>query len=95
MVAQFARMYMLRKLIKLPLFAYLRNIYLPVIVVVIVSSILPFYLYLQLTESFVTFIIVSVISVFSVGITTLILGFTKDERNFLYRMTIQKFINRD
>lgn len=95
MVAQFARMYMLRKLINLPLSAYFRNIYLPVIIVVIVSCILPFCLHVQLKESFVTFIIVSVICFFSVGITVLLWGFTKEERNFLYRMTVQKFINRE
>ena len=93
-IAQFARMYMLRKLIYLPLRAYMRNIYLPIIAVVVVSCILPLCVHLQLTESFISFITVSIISVISVAITIIIIGLTKEERYFLYRMLIQKFINR-
>lgn len=83
-IVQFARMYMLRKLINLPLRAYLRNIYIPVISVVIVSSILPIYVHTQLPENFTTLLIVSTVSIVSVIITVTFIGLKKEERTFLF-----------
>lgn len=88
-VAQFARMYMLRELISLPLRAYLRNIYLPVISVVIISCIFPIYVHTQLTESFNTLLLVTAISLISVVVTTAFIGLTKEERSFFYRKAMQ------
>ncbi len=82
-IAQFARMYMLRKLINLPLTAYLRNIYLPIITVAGISCILPIYIHTQMAEGFVTLLIVCFVSVVSVAATTLIIGLTKEERAFI------------
>lgn len=82
-IAQFARMYMLRNLINLPLTAYLRNIYLPVIAVVALSCILPIYIHTQMAEGFVTLLTVCFVSVVSVAATTLIIGLKKEERAFI------------
>lgn len=81
-VAQLARMLMLRKLIDLPLRAYLRHIYAPVIVVVLVSCILPMYVNHVLPYGLTRFLAVGVTSVLSVGATAFLLGLTKDERRF-------------
>jgi O-antigen/teichoic acid export membrane protein len=81
-IAQFARMYMLRNLINLPLRAYLKNIYLPVISVVLISIILPLYIQTLFPEGFLRLIYVGLVSVMSVGITVFIIGLTKGERNF-------------
>ena len=81
-IAQFSRMYMLRKLIDLPLRAYFKNIYFPVILVVLISTILPIYIHTQLTEGFLRLIYVGLTSVFSVGISVFIIGLTKGERSF-------------
>lgn len=81
-IAQFSRMYMLRKLIDLPLRAYFRNIYLPIILVVLISIIPPIYIHTQLTEGFLRLIYVGLTSVFSVGISVFIIGLTKGERSF-------------
>lgn len=88
-VAQCARMYMLRKLINLPLTAYLRNIYLPVIAVVAVSCVLPIYIHTQLTESFTTLLIVTAVSLISVIAATLLIGLKKEERAFIYGKALQ------
>ena len=88
-VAQCARMYMLRKLINLPLTAYLRNIYLPVIAVVAVSCVLPIYIHTQLTESFTTLLIVTAVSLISVFAATLLIGLKKEERAFIYGKALQ------
>ena len=81
-VAQVARMYMLRKLIDLPMEAYFRHIYLPVILVVAISCILPVYINSQMDDGLVRFLVVGITSVLSVGVTAFFVGLTKDERNF-------------
>lgn len=82
LVALFARMLMLRKLIDLSLHAYLRHIYAPVIVVVLISCLLPLYVNHLMPLGLMRFLAVGVTCVISVGTTTFLLGLTKDERNF-------------
>lgn len=88
-VAQLARMLMLRKLIDLPLRAYLRHIYAPVIVVVLVSCLLPMYVNHVLPYGLTRFLVVGVTSVVSVGVTAFLLGLAKEERNFFYHKALK------
>lgn len=88
-VAQFARMYMLRKLINLPMRAYLRHIYLPVIMVVALSCVLPIYVHSQLPDGLICFLVVGATCVLSVGVTVFIVGLTKDERNFFLNKVLK------
>lgn len=87
--AQFSRMYMLRKLIDLPVIEYLKNIYIPIIFTVLISIILPIYTSNQLVEGFIRFVIVGIVSVISVSITVLIVGLTKGERIFIGQKTLR------
>ena len=88
-VAQLARMLMLRKLIDLPLRAYLRHIYAPVIIVVLVSCLLPIYVNHLLPAGLMRFLVVGATCVVSVGATAFLLGLTKDERRFFYHKALQ------
>lgn len=81
-VAQFSRMYMLRKLINLPMWQYMKNIYIPIITTVAVAIILPIIVRMQVEEGWLRFIAVGVTCVLSVGISTFFIGFTKHERVF-------------
>ncbi len=81
-IAQFARMYMLRNLINLPLRAYIKNIYVPILMVVIVSVFLPIIVHLQLVEGFIRFICVGIVCLASVVTTIFFLGLTNVERHF-------------
>ena len=81
-LAQLARMIMLRKMIQLPLSAYLVKIYVPVILVVSIAIPLPFYVHTLFIEGWQRFIIVGFTCVFSVSLTVFILGLTNGERNF-------------
>lgn len=90
-IAQFARMYMLRKLINLPLSAYLRNIYFPVILVAVISCILPIYIHAQMSDGFVALFTVCTVSVASVAVTTLIIGLKKEERAFIIEKALRIF----
>lgn len=88
-IAQLARMYMLRKLIHLPIRAYMRNIYLPVIVVATVSCIPPVITQMYCSGGLAGLIIVATTSIISVSLTIAFLGLTKEERQFFYRKAMQ------
>lgn len=81
-VAQFSRMYMLRKLINLPIRQYLLRIYLPIMATVAVSIILPVMIHMQLENGWLRFIAVDCTSVVSVGLSAFFIGFTEYERQF-------------
>ena len=81
-VAQFSRMFMLRKLINLPLWQYMKNIYIPIICTVSVAVILPILVRMQFEEGWLRFIVVGFTCVLSVGISAFFIGFTKNERLF-------------
>ena len=88
-VAQFARMYMLRNMINLPMLSYLKNIYIPIVGVVISSLILPVIVYTQMNEGFIRLIAVGTVSVISVAIFSLIIGMTCNERSFIIDKTFR------
>lgn len=82
-VAQFARMYMLRNMIDLPLLSYVKNIYLPIMGVVVLSVVLPMLVYNNMQEGIMRLLAVGVTCVISVAITSLFIGMTRNERTFL------------
>ena len=81
-VAQFSRMYMLRKLIHLPLWQYMKNIYIPIVSTVAIAIILPLVVRMQFAEGWLRFLAVGFTCVLSVGASSYFIGFTKQERVF-------------
>ena len=81
-VAQFSRMYMLRKLIHLPLWQYMKNIYIPIVSTVAIAIILPLVVRMQVAEGWLRFLAVGFTGVLSVGASSYFIGFTKQERVF-------------
>ena len=81
-VAQFSRMYMLRKLIHLPLWQYMKNIYIPIVSTVVIAIILPLVVRMQVAEGWLRFLAVGFTCVLSVGASSYFIGFTKQERVF-------------
>jgi O-antigen/teichoic acid export membrane protein len=82
-VVQFARMYMLRNMIDLPLWSYVKNIYLPIMGVVLLSVVLPMLVYNNMQEGIIRLLTVGMTCVVSVAITSLFVGMTRNERSFL------------
>ena len=82
-VAQFARMYMLRNMIDLPLWSYVKNIYLPIMGVVLLSVVLPMLVYYNMQEGIIRLLAVGMTCVVSVAMTSLFIGMTRNERSFL------------
>lgn len=83
-VAQFTRMYMLRKLINLPMRQYFQNIYIPIVATVVVAIILPIMVRMQIADGWLRFIVVGFTCVVSVGLSAFFIGFTKNERAFFW-----------
>jgi O-antigen/teichoic acid export membrane protein len=82
-VAQFARMYMLRNMIDLPLLSYVKNIYLPIMGVVLLSVVLPMLVYNNMQEGIIRLLAVGMTCVISVAMTSLFVGMTRNERTLL------------
>ena len=82
-VAQFTRMYMLRNMIDLPLLSYIKNIYLPIMGVVLFSVVLPMLVYNNMQEGIIRLLAVGITCVVSVTMTSLFIGMTRNERTFL------------
>lgn len=87
-IAQFFRMFMLRKLIDLPLSAYMKNVYIPIALVLASSIILPVFVHGRLDEGWARFFIVFVTCILSVGTCSFMLGLTRNERNFFTKKLI-------
>lgn len=82
-LAQFFRMYMLRKLINLRLREYLTNIYIPLFSTVVVAIILPIFIHQILSIGWFRLFAVGIVSVISVACASLFIALTKSERMFI------------
>ena len=78
-----ARLVMLKRLIHLPIKKYFQNVYLNVLKVTIFALIIPFLLKSKLDEGFISFLILSLLSVLSVIFSIYIIGCNKEERFLL------------
>lgn len=96
-IAQIGRMIMLRPLIKISIIEYIKNIYIPVILVVLFSTIMPFIVYKNLDASVIRFFTVCIVCFLSVGLIVYIVGLSKNERVFIHskvQEVYNKTINR-
>lgn len=92
-VTQVARMIMLRPLIKLGIMDYVRNIYLPILYVIISSTLIPAYAHFSISDDILRFFIVGILCMISVATCVYCIGLSKGERIFLKSKMIA-FINR-
>lgn len=83
------RLFMLRKMIGLNVSFYIRKVYLNVLLITFVSSVIPFIVSLGSEETFLNFIILSLLSVLFTLLTEYFLGCTNDERRFVKNKGIQ------
>ena len=94
-MAQISRMYLLRKLINLPINAYVMNLYIPILTVAILSCPIPIYLHSILPDGLMRLFIVGIASTISVGLNIFLIGLTKNEKSFIcnkFKTIIDKFL---
>lgn len=78
-----ARLYMLRGLIGLSSIMYLKKVYYNVVMVTVVSVILPSLLAHSMSESFISFVFLSLAAIASAASTEFFIGCNKKERAFI------------
>jgi len=93
LIAQFCRMMLLRDLIDLSIISYVKNIYIPVILVVMASIFVPVYLHSMIEEGLVRFFVIGFTSMICIISAVYFLGLTKYERNF-FKKKVLPFLTR-
>lgn len=92
-----ARLVMLRNMIGLSARKYLREVYLNVIIVTMMAAVLPILASVVLEESFLSFVIIVLISLITAAIAIFYIGFNKNERDFAvtkFKYAIQKLVKK-
>lgn len=79
----FARLYMLRGMIGLSSVKYLRQVYFRVLMVMVASAIVPILLLKNINESFLSFVVISAVSMLTTSISVFYIGCSKEERSFI------------
>ena len=79
-----ARLLMLRGMIGLSVRKYLKKVYINVFVVTVIASVLPFLISMSLEESFMNFVLMSLVAVICTAITIYYVGCNKTERQFVW-----------
>lgn len=93
----FARLYMLRGMIGLSSILYMKNVFLNVWVVALLSAIIPYMLFCYMKETFFSFIIITLIAVLCTLVVEFYIGCNQKERFFVLnkvRNIKNKFIAR-
>lgn len=93
--ALIARMFLMEEMVHLKVKMYAAHVFLPIILTTIVGMVVPVMLNLVMEPSLLRLLVVSVVSVLSVGISALYLGMTEGERQVILnsvRTVIGKFI---
>ena len=78
-----ARLYMLRGMIGLSSIMYMKKVYFNIIMVTVISVIVPGLLAHQMSESFFSFVILSLVAMASTATTEFMIGCNKKERAFV------------
>ena len=79
-----ARLLMLRGMIGLSVRKYLKKVYINVFVVTALASVLPFLISRSLEESFMNFVLLSLVAVICTAVTIYYVGCNKAERQFVW-----------
>lgn len=90
------RLFILRGMIGLSVRNYVKKVYINVLVVTIISSVIPFLLTDRLDESFLNFMLSSLVAVICAGMTMYYIGCNRSERQFVLNKlhTIKNRLNK-
>lgn len=81
-ITQVVRLFMVRKRLQLSIRKYATAVYLPIILVTIVSALFPSWVYSVMQPGWGRFFVIGLVSVTSVVVTVFALGLTRSERSF-------------
>ena len=89
-LAQVARVLIMRRLIDMPFLTYCRKVLMPVAVVAAVAPVLPLLVYASMPTGVVQFLVVCTVSVISTSLAIWLLGLTREERMFIASLVQRK-----
>lgn len=95
--ALIARMFLMEEMIHLKATMYVTLVFLPIILTTLIALVVPLLLNLVMEPSLIRLVVVSVVSVLSVGLSALYLGMTVSERQVILnsvRTVIGKFVKK-
>lgn len=95
--ALIARMFLMEEMIHLKATMYVTHVFLPIILTTLIALVVPLLLNLVMEPSLIRLVVVSVVSVLSVGLSALYLGMTVSERQVILnsvRTVIGKFVKK-
>ena len=92
-LCEMGRLVMLKKMVGLPVGSFLKDIYFVSIIVAIISAIIPWFIRNFFGQNFVSFIILSLITVICVATVSYTIGCTKADRATI-RMSVKKVSNK-
>lgn len=89
-----AQILMLRKLVKINIGVFLRKVVLPILLVLVITPLFPWFVRSLVREGFLRLLVVVFSSILSVGGIVFLIGFTKDERRFVKEIVVNLLVNR-
>lgn len=94
LICQYARMHMLKGQISISLSSCFTNIYKPILLVVLFSSVLPLIPFFLLEESFIRLLLTGVTSVLSTCLSIYCYGLSEREKEFL-KSKLKRYLNNN
>lgn len=82
-LTQIVRLIMVRDRLHLSIGGYVKNVYFPILLVTLASSVVPYLIWSNMEDGIVRFLVVGVACVLSVGCVSFYIGMTKHERAFI------------
>ena len=90
---QYARVRIVLPMIQMKLKIYMCEVVLPIFMVAILSPILPYLLYKNISQSFVSFFVICLFSIICVSVTVFYVGCKKSEQEFLISKILGAYKN--
>jgi len=82
-LTQIVRLIMVRDRLHLSIGGFVKNVYFPILLVTLTSSVVPYLIWSNMEDGIVRFLVVGVACVLSVGCVSFYIGMTKHERAFI------------
>lgn len=89
-ICLFVRLAVISKTINFPIGKFVKNVIFSVVIVTVFSFVPIWYLYKFLSDSFLSFMIVSIISVLLSLVVSLFVALSNSERGIVFKIILQK-----
>lgn len=85
-----AKLYFARKLVNIDILAFMKNVYLNILLVAVIGFVLPIFSRYSIQEGWLNFLVTSSVCVLSMGCSMLFVGCSKNERQFVFEFVMRR-----